>query len=313
MIYLLYGLEDYLIFEQIKKITKENDINKFDISQYDIDNTKLEKIIDDALTMPLFGEKKLILVENSYIFTANNSKKGIKQNTEILEQYIKNINPNTILIFYIFEPKLDARKKLVVLLKTKGQIVEFEKGQNINNFIKKQFENYIISDKQIELLKNRIGENLYILVNEIEKIKVYKNENLKIEDTDIFELTNKNINTDIFLLIENIINNNKSDAIESYNEIIKMGEEPIKIIVMLANQFRIMYQSKQLIKKGYLEKDIASMLGVHPYRIKLGLEKSKNYKDQQLLNIIEKLADLDSNIKLGKIDKNIGLELFILS
>ena len=45
-------------------------------------------------------------------------------------------------------------------------------------------------------------------------------------------------------------------------EVIKEnGEEPIKIIIVLANKFRLIYQSKNLYKKGYTEKDISNMLG----------------------------------------------------
>ncbi len=82
---------------------------------------------------------------------------------------------------------------------------------------------------------------------------------------------------------------------------------------MLANQFRLMYQVKGLTKKGYSEKDIAKLLDIHPYRVKLSLGKSKSFSDEKLLSILKQLADLDSDIKKGNIDKNLGLELFILS
>jgi DNA polymerase-3 subunit delta len=81
---------------------------------------------------------------------------------------------------------------------------------------------------------------------------------------------------------------------------------------MIANQIRIMYQTKELYKRGYTEKDIASNLDIHPYRIKLALEKSREYESSKLLNYLNELADLDINIKSGLIDKKLGLELFIL-
>ena len=93
---------------------------------------------------------------------------------------------------------------------------------------------------------------------------------------------------------------------------IKRNEEPIKILIMLANQFRIMYQAKELSKKGYTANDIASTLEVHPYRLKLALEKSRNFSSSVLLHYLEELADLDSNIKSGLVDKDLALELFIL-
>ena len=66
---------------------------------------------------------------------------------------------------------------------------------------------------------------------------------------NIIEVTTETIDTDIFHLVDNIILKNKEKALKSYYEMIKIGEEPIKIIVILANQFRLIYQVKQLSKK----------------------------------------------------------------
>ena len=73
--YLLYGLEKYLIDEEIKKIIKDNNIDSININKYNLENTLLEEIIDDASTISLFQDKKIIIVENAYIFSASGSKK----------------------------------------------------------------------------------------------------------------------------------------------------------------------------------------------------------------------------------------------
>lgn len=163
-----------------------------------------------------------------------------------------------------------------------------------------------------KLLVDRVGNNLYELHQEIEKLKQYKDTDKTITKDDIINVTVKNVDVDIFNLIDNIISKRKDLALESYNEMLKDGEEPIKIIIMLANQFRIMYQARNLYKKGYSEKDIATLLKVHPYRIKLALNKSSKFSDDVILKYLEMLADLDINIKTGKISKEMCLELFIL-
>ena len=93
---------------------------------------------------------------------------------------------------------------------------------------------------------------------------------------------------------------------------LKRNEEPIKILIILANQFRIMYQAKELYSKGYSGNDIAKILDIHPYRIKLALEKNYNYSSKKLLSYLEALANLDYSIKTGMIDASLGLELFIM-
>ena len=93
---------------------------------------------------------------------------------------------------------------------------------------------------------------------------------------------------------------------------LKINEEPLKIIIILAGQFRIMYQSKQLLKKGYTEKDIASILKIHPYRVKLAIQNARNYDSHILLKYLNDLADIDIGIKTGILNKDLALELFIL-
>lgn len=310
--YLFYGLEQYLIDKEIKKVILDNKIDDINIVHYDLENTKIEDIIEDLSSVSLFGEKKIIIVDNAYIFTGTTNKKLLEQNTDILEKFLKNNNCDNIVIFNILKEKLDERKKIVKVIKEKGIVKDFNTFSNINKYVLDMFGEYKINNENINFLVNRVGNNLEDLSQEINKIKIYKDNDFNITKEDIINLTTKNIDTNFFNLIENIVARNKNKAMESYYEIIKDGEEPIKIIVVLANKFRLIYQAKNLYKKGYSEKDISNMLGSNYYAIKKCLESSRNYDDKFLLKCLMKLANLDIDIKSGKIDKNIGLELFIM-
>ena len=72
--YLFYGTESFLINEEIKRIIKKENINDINIIKYDLENTKIEDIIEDASSISLFGDKKLIICYNSYIFTGVKNK-----------------------------------------------------------------------------------------------------------------------------------------------------------------------------------------------------------------------------------------------
>lgn len=311
--YLYYGLEQFLIDKEIEILKKQNNIEDIDVIKYDLENTKIENVLEDALSISLFGNKKLIIVENAYIFTGTINKKLIEQNIDILKEYINNGSFNNIIVFTIIKEKIDERKNIVKLIKEKGVVKDFNISNNINKYVLDMFKDYKISNNNVNLLINRVGNNLEILNQEIEKIKTYKDSDLNINEDDIKNLTSKNIDTDFFNLIENIVIKNKEKALESYFEIIKYGEEPIKIIVVLANKFRLIYQALNLYKKGYSSKDISTILGSNYYAIKKCLENSRNYDNKTLLNCILKLANLDIDIKSGKIDKNLGLELFIMT
>ena len=312
MIYLFYGIESYLIDKEIRKIIDENKIDEYSVEKYDLTSCLLDNIIDSCKTSCLFSDKKCVIVNNSYIFSGTSKKNSIEQNIEVLDNYLDSLNENTILIFTCNNEKIDERKKIVKKIKTKYIVKEFNKVQNASDIVKTFFNDYYIDSSTLNLFVDRVGNNLPLLANEAEKLRIYKFDEKKISKDDILKIVNKNVDLDIFKLIDNIVLKNKKEAIIVYNEMLKYGEEPIKIMIMLANQFRLMYQVKMLYRKGYLEKDIASTLTIHPYRVKLALEKSKKFTEINLLNYLEKLSNLDYKIKSSDVDKKLALELFII-
>lgn len=307
MIYLIYGTEEYLIKQEINKIIKQSNTN--DISYYNLEEASLKNIIDDANSISLFSDKRVLVIENSLIFTGSSKKRN---DINYLESYLNNSNNNTIMIFTVNYDKLDSRKKIVSQIKKKGHIIEFNDNYDIKAIVKKMLDNYKMSDKNIDILINRVGRNLFLLEQEINKIKTYKDNNYDIEYEDIINLTHKSVDIDIFHFIDNIINKNKNEALESYYEMLKLGEEPIKIIVMLANQFRLIYQVKVLSKNRNNVYDIMKILNQKKYPVEKALAKSYKYDEKTLLKLLYQLADLDIKIKSGKINKDIALELFIL-
>lgn len=300
MIYLFYGKEKFLIDLEIKKIIKN--ITAMNVIRYDLENDTFKNLLDEIQTVSLFDEKKVVIVENLFKINSNEEKN--------LEEYLNNPNPDVILI--IHETKPDERRKIIKKVFKSAKVKEFN-SNNLEKIILNLFDDYKINHSEINLLIDRVGNDLELLNKEIEKIKIYKDTDKTITKEDIINLTHKNIDLDVFKLIDHIINKKINSAIELYNELLKNGSEPIAVITLLANQFRIMYQSKELIKKGYTQNDIAKIIDIHPYRVKLALENSRTYDNQLLLDYLSSLGNLDINIKTGKIDKYLGLELFILN
>jgi DNA polymerase-3 subunit delta len=174
------------------------------------------------------------------------------------------------------------------------------------------FDDYKISTSTINLLIDRVGNDIGILAQEVEKLKLYKIDTKEITRDDIIACSTLNIDTDIFRFIDNIINKNKKDALNTYYEMLKNNEEPIKIIALLASKFRLMYQAVHLSRKGFNNNEISKILGVHAYPVKLAIEAGIRYPEELSLSYLNSLATLDIEIKTGLVDSKLGLELFIM-
>ena len=310
MNYLLYGTEKFLIDKEIKNIISKHKIDDIDISRYDLEVNSIKEIIDEANTISLFSNNRLIIVDNAFIFSRTTKK---IDNLELLEEYLKIENKETIIIFINLNEKIDSVKKIVKLIKEKGKIIEFNPLKNINTIIKNMFDDYKYESGVIELLNKRVGNNLEILNQEIDKLKIYKIDDKFITKQDVLDATTEIIDVDIFKFIDDIINKNKKDAIVTYKELLKLNEEPIKLIALLSSKFRLMFQASELAKKGYTEDQISEILNVHKYPVHLAIVAGYKYNPKILIKYLNDLADLDIGIKTGEKDNKLALELFILS
>ncbi len=310
MNYLLYGEEKYLIDCQVKDIISKYNIDEINISRYNLENDSISALLEDINTISLFSSKKLIIVENAFIFNRVQAKKI--DNIDDLEKALSIKNENVIVVFISYQDKVDMSKKITKAIKNNGYIKEFNSKKNVSSDIKDMLEDYKMSIDAINELINRVGNNLEIIYQEIEKLKIYKFNEKEITLNDVCELSPEVIDIDIFKFIDNIINKNKASAIKTYRELLKINEEPIKIVALLASKFRLMYQASILTRKGYTEETISEILKVHKYPVHLAITTGYKYNPKVLLEYLNKLADLDIGIKTGEKDKEISLELFIL-
>ena len=139
---------------------------------------------------------------------------------------------------------------------------------------------------------------------------IYKDKSDIVTIDDINDISARAFKDNIFDFTDSIMNKDYKKMFECYDDLRRLNEEPIKIIALLGSQFTLIYQTKLLSKRGMMQKDISSMLKVHPYRVRLALEN--NYKMSDLESILKKLHNLDYDIKSGKTDKNSGLDYFLL-
>lgn len=308
MVYVLYGTENVLIKEFINNIKEREEVDN--IINYNLEDITLEEIIEDASYTSLFNDKKVIVVSNSYFLKDT-------LDTSVLEKYINSINELTFLVFVLNDETIDNKKKIVKLLKEKCVVKEFNKLSNykLESLISDKFkeENYKIELNAINELISRCNGDYSLITSEIEKLKLYKLDTKKIDLEDIYKVINRNIEDDIFKLTDAIAEKNRIKIFNIYNDLIENGEDPTYLIGIIASQFRIYKQVRDLIKIDYNETSIDKKLGIHPYRVKLAREKINYFTEEKVNDILTNLYKLDYEIKSGNIDKFVGLELFLIS
>ena len=310
--YLIYGLENYLIDEKIKEIKEKTKVEEDNIITYDLVSDNIESVLVEASTVSMFSDKKLIICDNSLFLCANKSLSETE--LEDLTKYLNNPFEDVYIVFIVREEKVDSRKKITKLINKISKVYDCNKIDNykLGNYISDYIRDkgYSISSSSIELIISKVGYELSNIIKELDKMFIYKGEDKKITKEDVEEVITNNLEKNIFELTNAIINKEKDKVMIIYKELIKSGEDPIKLIVTLSNQFRLILQVKIMRNTGYSEKEIVSILKEHPYRISIAMKSL--YDEKTVKNILLKLSDLDYKIVTGKTDKFFGFEMFLL-
>ncbi len=318
-VYLLLGPESFLIKETIQliadnRLTEEE--LEFNMSTFDLTETPVQFALEEAETFPFLGEHKLVILQNPEFLTAEKPKEKVEHNVQVLLDYLENPSPFCIVVIAAPYEKLDERKKVTKQLKRQSVLVDAKKlnEKELHAWVKAQaslhgaeFENGAIGH-----FIDMAGHNLMLLSNEIQKMSIYVQDNPVITKEVVDELAAKSLEQNILDLVDFILNRKSQQAIDLLQQLLRQKEEPIKILALMASQIRIMYVSKELSRNGYGQQQIAGSLKVHPFRVKLALEKARSFRLEELLRFQSMIADADYKMKTGQMDKALLLELIIM-
>lgn len=297
MIYLLIG-EESIIKKQIKDIIVKNNIDFNSVINYDLENDNIKNVIEDLNTYNLFGDKKIVIVKNIN-----------KLDDEMIIEYLN--NPSSNILVFISCDELDKRKKINKEILKVSEVIN-TKDIDLSSFIKDELKDYTYDNDVVKLLKNRCCNNYFKISNELEKLKMLKIEEHNITKDDILLYVKKSFDTNIFDLTNYINRKDIKKSLEVLKDLLNNSEDELRLLGLLANNFRTLYMIKNMMFK-YNDDYIIDTLKMHPYRLKMLKEQAINFSIEDLQKLIKKLGTIDINVKSGFIDKNGILEEFILT
>src|SRR5690554_5554610 len=180
----------------------------------------------------------------------------------------------------------------------------------INKYLKEK--KYEIDKKACEELLIRTDYNLNLLMQELEKLMLFKFDDKKINLRDVEVLVSKNLEENIYELTNSILDNNNKKTVEIYYDLIANSEDPIRILSSISNKIRQLIVTKKMLEKRYNQDQIKDHFGIKSGAAYYLIKDANRVSYELLESMLEKLSNLDFDIKMGKIDKKIGLEILIL-
>ncbi len=307
MIILLCGEDSCRSRQKLKEIIKEYKAKHqsgLNLVRFREDNFSFGKLKESIESVSMFEEKKLIVLES--LFNQSNFSDGFFKYANS-----KKLKSNQDAVVVIYQPekiKISGLKGKVNIL---GEF-KFLEGSALVGWLKREAaKNKItISPEAIRKLIAYIGNDLWQMSSEINKLAAYKKEGL-IEERDVDLMVRAKVGTNIFKTLDALACRDKKSALKYLYEHLEQGENEMYLFSMLVYQLRTLLKLKDLEQKGVPFYGLAEKSGLHPFVVKKSWQQIKNFKLEQLKNIYKRLLEIDLSIKKGRLDGPTALDLFV--
>jgi DNA polymerase-3 subunit delta len=292
----LYGEESFLVDRATRLLLDraiDPSLKDFNFNVFYGNESKGIDIADTAQTLPMFAERRAVLVKRAENLSA--------AACEVLLPYIQNPVASTCLIFS--GAKIDQRKKFFVELKKHGEMVEFKRlyDNKLSSFIQAESTSHgkPIEAAAADLLSFLIGNNLQELSSQIEKLVVFAGSHPRITLEDVRSVASSSKAFTVFELARYLCVRDLRNALKSLDTLFQNGEETPMMIGALSRHFRQLWRVREMLDRKAAKPDIGREVGINPYFLDDMITQARNFGREELRRIFTELYRCDLASKTG--------------
>ncbi len=310
-LYLCYGQEDYMKKHYVNNIKNQILDPAYEIMNLERQEGKgvsVDQIIDFAETMPFMSERRLMIIVDSGLF-----KSGKKEESTKLANYIDKLPSSVCLVF--MESEIDKRLSLYKKVNKNHEAVEFKvpTERELTSWTKKELRRYKVNmpSQVMDYFIRVVPPGMESIINEIKKLASYKVDGeVTVEEID--QVCTQSLDIRIFELVKMLGNKDTRVVLEIYSNLLEMKEAPIKILAMMARQFRMILKVKYMRQKGHGNQSIVSRTGFRSFMVTECIRQGSNFTFAQLEMAIKECLEADVNIKTGMMKPELAVELILI-
>jgi DNA polymerase-3 subunit delta len=326
MLYILYGRDDFSLREELARIKGELDSDDMLSSNTDVlDGREVspEQLMAICDTMPFLSEHRLVVVEGllKRFGRPERPRRGARAarggSTEALERWrgladhVQRMPDTTTLV--LVDGELSGKNPLLEALKSAGQVREFRALRAVLPWIleRAQKQGIDISPAAARLLADLVGNNLWVLASELEKLAAYA-QGRRVEEADVKDLVSEARQVNIFAMVDAIVEKRGAVALRLLRKLKREGAEGGYLLAMVIRQYRLIIQARELMTAGLPTREIGQRLGVgSEFVLQRILDQAQRYSLSRLKAAYRRLLEADVGVKRGHYDEELALELLV--
>ena len=302
--YLISGDDRYLCYDALKKIEDALSITIKDMNSVTISGDKVsaKDIVESANMYPFGDEYRLVVVKD---FDRAKNKEEYK----VIENYLKTPLTSTVIVF--FNPdsaefyKGMANLTAIDCSKIEPKVIS---AYVKNNLAKNEIQ---ASEEAIENLILFCDSDMTRITNELEKLIAYVADTKTLTADIVKEFVVQDKEYQVFELAEFIAKGESKKAMDLVDSfMIKPGSAFVILSPLFNNYRRALFVS---INKDKTPAELASMLGVKEFAIKMLKNQIAKFSPKQLKQIVDMIAEYDKKIKIGEIKENVAIKTIVIN
>ncbi len=324
MIIFLYGGDSFRIREKrdemIAKFRKDVDMSGHNISVLDGERLTMAQFRNAFAGASLFVRRRMVILQD---LTQNKDKEFLHELSAYLSKETENENPDSNILIVVESSELGAQAKtplfkLLLSLKFKQYLPPLAQNE-VPKWIMERAASKGLSlhPADAQLIAGRYHGDLWTIDSELAKLQAFRSARRKaserLDKDDEAVLSPGAIDENIFALTDAISNRERAKATELLERELAAGQAELYLLNMISKQFRNLIAVRSLIDQGINPAGSASPLKMHPYVLQKCQRQARAFEMPKLKAIYGKLIDLDREIKSGRADFHLSLDLILMS
>lgn len=263
-------------------------------TKFDSKDLEWKTVRDELLTVSMFGDRRVVLVESADDF--------VSENRTALEKYLEKPSKKSLLVLDVGSfPKTTKLFKAVDKLGLLIECIELQ-GADLTRWIQATVKER--SGKQITrdaamLLPELAGTHLGLLKQEIDKVAAYAGERPQIDSEDVRKVVGGWKAETTWVMLDALRDGNLGFALTNLDKLLNSGEHPIKLLGGIAFNFRKLAIATELSRHGMPLSAALKQAGVFPYQISAAENYLRRVGRSHAEQISRWLLETDLNLKGG--------------
>jgi DNA polymerase-3 subunit delta len=326
MIYVLYGSDSFSRTEALRALKVELGVGEgvdSNVTTFDAREATPREVLAACDTVPFLAERRLVVLEGALRGRGGGRRRrsrGAEAEADaglgpwgVLVEYAGRMSEQTVLVLV---DGSNVNGELLDRLKPQATIETFQaprQHKEIAAWVQARARamGLSIDGRACSLIADRVGNDTWMIASELTKLAAYKAGDA-IQEADVRALVADVRDQEGYLLADAVADGKAVVATKLLHRMLSNEAVPPVLILTIENRYRRIAIAREMVDAGATGSSIGTRLSIpSPYGLERLLDQASRYPMERVRRALERIAQVEFDIKQGQYDYEIGLELLV--